>query len=116
MVNFPGLVVKTLYFQCKGHGFDSWYRTKIPHAMQHSQKIKINKITIKIMNKSACPVPVWALGEARTQLIEDLEGSFLSVDDLGESSRGPKGGGHQSSQRSGEGHAYLLEYDVLSCH
>ena len=58
----------------------------------------------------------WALGEARIQLIEDLEGSFLSVGDLGESSRGPTGGGHQSSQRSGEGHACLSEYDVFSCH
>lgn len=43
-------------------------------------------------------------------------GSFLSVGDLGESSSGPKAGGHQSSQRSGEGHACLLECDVFSCH
>ena len=35
-------MVKTLCFQRKGHGFDSWCKTKIPHAMQQSQKIKIN--------------------------------------------------------------------------
>ena len=44
--DFPGgPVVKTLCFQCQGHGFDPWLG--IPHAMQHGQKIKkINKATV----------------------------------------------------------------------
>ena len=33
--DFPGgLVVKTLHFQCRGHRFDPWWETKIPHVMQ----------------------------------------------------------------------------------
>ena len=33
-------LVKMLCFQCRGHGFDSWLGTKIPHAMGHGQKKK----------------------------------------------------------------------------
>ena len=38
--DFPGgPVVKTLRFQCRGHGFDPWGQgTKIPHAAQCGQK------------------------------------------------------------------------------
>ena len=32
-----GSVVKTSCFRCRGHGFDPWLGTKIPHATQHSQ-------------------------------------------------------------------------------
>ena len=39
--DFPGgPVVKTLYFHCRGHGFDPWWGTKIPHAPQYSRKKK----------------------------------------------------------------------------
>ena len=69
---------------------------------------------------------MWALGEATVKSTEGLGefqtsgrslGSFLSVGDLGERSRGPKRGGAislSSNQRSGEGHACLLEYNVFS--
>ena len=33
-------VVKTLCFQCRGHGFDLWRGNKIPHATWYSQKIQ----------------------------------------------------------------------------
>jgi len=35
-----GPVVNASCFQCRGCGFDPWWRNKIPHVMQHSQKIK----------------------------------------------------------------------------
>ena len=41
--DFPGgLVVKTLCFQCRGHGFDP-RGTKIPYAAQQDQKQKKKK-------------------------------------------------------------------------
>ena len=38
-----GVMVKTLCFLCRGHGFNPWWGTKIPQAMWHSQKSR-NKI------------------------------------------------------------------------
>ena len=35
-----GPVVKTPLFHCRGHGFDPWSGTKIPHATWHGQKKK----------------------------------------------------------------------------
>ena len=51
--DFPGgPVIKTLGFQCRGHGYDHWSRTKIPHAVQQVKKRKTfpNKI-LKIKNE-----------------------------------------------------------------
>ena len=49
--DFPGgPVVKTLCFQCRGCGFNSWSGPKIPHMVWHSQEIKIR--TIKYFLKS----------------------------------------------------------------
>ena len=47
--DFPGgPVVKTLCFHCRWHGFEPGWGTKIPHAMQRGQKVKIN---LKLKNK-----------------------------------------------------------------
>lgn len=43
--DFPGSpVVKTLGFQCRGHGSDPWLGTEIPHA---ADKKKVEYATIK---------------------------------------------------------------------
>ena len=34
-------VVKTPCFHCRGHRFNPWSDTKIPHAVQHCEKINI---------------------------------------------------------------------------
>ena len=34
-------VVKTPCFHCRGHRFNPWSGTKIPHAVQHCEKINI---------------------------------------------------------------------------
>ena len=41
-------MVKTLCFHCRWHGFEPGWGTKIPHAMQRGQKVKIN---LKLKNK-----------------------------------------------------------------
>lgn len=42
-----GPVVKTLLFHCRGHRFDPWLGTKIPHALQHGQKKREKTTTAK---------------------------------------------------------------------
>ena len=42
-------MVKTLHFQCRGHGFSiPGWGTKIPYASQCSRKIKKQKVHIKL--------------------------------------------------------------------
>ena len=42
--NLPGgPVVKTLHFQCMGHGFNPWLGNRFPHATGCGQKVKQKK-------------------------------------------------------------------------
>ena len=47
--------------QCRGHGFDPWLGTKIPHAVQHSQKIKLKKNVDNLITYLNMPQNVFSL-------------------------------------------------------
>lgn len=64
--DFPGgAVVKTLCFQCKGLGFDSWLGAKIQYAVQHSRKEKdrVSYICALLNTVSIVFIPwaIWSL-------------------------------------------------------
>ena len=45
-INQSGPVVRTLCFQCKGHGFHPWLGTKIPQALWQKETRKENRLKV----------------------------------------------------------------------
>ena len=66
--DFPGgPVVETPCFYCRGHGFDPWLRTKIPHASPSSQKkTLIFSLPISSPHQSAMALTFAAFWQALT--------------------------------------------------
>ena len=75
-------MVKTPCFHCRGHGFDPWLGTNIPHATQHSQKKeKKNQVMEKynFMHKNISIYTLQSIGGTSTSVHHGINGMELAL-------------------------------------